>query len=87
MSFTPINQEAVQKTCQIGVALLSDDEVRVPTSQMEGALSLKSMLQAVLGGQLFICNKVEAKPEAPAPEKEAAPKSKVKPRAKSKPAK
>jgi len=68
MSLQPINQEQVQKTTQILLAFLSDDNVSIPGSMLEGIFSAKSLLNGILSGNLLICQKTADKdPAGPPP--------------------
>lgn len=80
MALTPINQEQVQQTAQVLLSFLSDERVSIPAPILEGVVSGKSLLRALLAGELVICaNKsepkpaipLEAPPEADAPSEEA----------------
>ena len=79
-NFQPVQPEQVQQSCQIGLAVLSDEECRIPGNLVEGIMSFKSLLNALIQGSLVICQDVPAKPEdgQTPPKKEAAsPKKKV----------
>jgi hypothetical protein len=74
MSLKPLdNQEQLQQTCQIALTVLSDEGVRIPGNALEGIVSFKSLIRAILQGQVVLCAaeqpKVEAIPK-PEPEKE-----------------
>ena len=71
-----INQEQVVQTAQIVLAVLSDETGSTPNRYLDGVVSGKSLLRAIIKGELVICM-----PEAPSKEpqkKEPKPKAKVK---------
>lgn len=73
MSFKPIQpEEQVQKACQCGLAALSSEDTNIPGNILDAVQSFKAIINGVVSGQLFICQKEK---EAP-PEKGAEPPKK-----------
>lgn len=70
----PVDQANVQTTAQQMLAFLDREDVAVPGNMLEGIVSGKSLLRALLAGQLVIAQNVEEpkKPDAKKPEKKPA---------------
>lgn len=51
----PINQEQVVQTAQILLAVISDEEGSTPNKYLEGVVSGKSLLRAIIAGKLVVC--------------------------------
>lgn len=75
-------QPSLQSAVVAGLSLLSDPEVRIPTTQVEGVAALRMLLQALASGQLVVqepavapvAEPAEAYPAARKPRKPRAPK-------------
>lgn len=65
MSLQPLPAENVQPTAQNLLAFLDREDVNVPGNMLEAIVSGKSLLRALLNGQLVICRN--------APDAEGAP--------------
>lgn len=65
MALQALQQEAVQPTLESLLAFLDRDDLSVPGSQVEAIVSGKSLLRALLAGQLVLAQNTQ---EAPAPE-------------------
>ena len=53
---TPVkNQENLLATAQCLLAYLSDDSNSTPNNMLEGIVSGKSLLRAIISGQLIVC--------------------------------
>lgn len=63
----------ISKMITAGLSVLSSDEVRVPTSQVEDLAGLKEILRAVLNGKLVL-----ASPDRVLPEGEEKPNKEIK---------
>ena len=67
---TPIQQEQVQQVAQVLLSVMSDERCVTPNNLVEGVVSGKQLLKAIVAGQLVVCVPFqEATPPAP----EAAP--------------
>ncbi len=67
MALKPIPyQDQVQRTCQVGLTVLSDEKCNVPGNMVEGILSFKTLLSGILNGSIILC-------QAEAPEPEVVP--------------
>lgn len=82
MSLQPAPAEPVQKACQVLLAAVSDEGCRIPGNLLEGVMSGKSLLQAILNGNLVVCQKPEPDKKAKEPVKPAAKKKAKKKKAK-----
>ena len=51
----PIDPQQVQGPVQTMLAILSDEKQSTPNNLLEGVVSGKSLLRAILQGNLFIC--------------------------------
>jgi len=57
-------QEQVQQAAQVMLALLSDESVSVPGNLLEGVVSGKSLLRAIVQGSLVVCTEEPSAAEA-----------------------
>ncbi len=63
---TPINQEGVQQAAQVMLAYTSDPRNTTPNNMLEGMVSAKSLLRALMDGSLVVCEPGQkAAPEVP----------------------
>ena len=67
MALRPIQQDQVQKTVQVLLAFLSDDNVSIPGSMLEGIYSGKSLLRGIISGNLLVCENADAQSGAAPP--------------------
>ena len=80
MSLQPVGQEQVQATAQQMLSFLSDENVSIPGNMIEAIFSGKSLLSAIIAGNLIVCRHAEdaskSKPEGKPEDSEdpAAPK-------------
>jgi len=74
--FQPINQEHVQKTAQVVLSYLDDENNSTPNHMVEGIASGKSLFRAILSGDLVICQNIQT-PEVPDEVKKAVSKKKT----------
>lgn len=65
MALQALQQEAVQPTLESLLAFLDRDDLSVPGSQVEAIVSGKSLLRALIAGQLVLAQNQQ---ETPAPE-------------------
>ena len=72
MSLQPVNKDQVQKTAQVVLAYLEDARNVTPNDMLDGVVSGKSLLRALINGNLIVCQQVEAEqpPIVITPEKE-----------------
>ena len=81
MSLKKLPVEQVIPVCQTTLALLEREDVPVPGTMIESVVSMKSILRALVQGQLCLAQEETA--AAPAEEApKAAPKTKTKARSK-----
>jgi hypothetical protein len=66
----PIDQNAAHGACQVLLTVLSDEKGSTPNNLLEGVVSGKSLLRAIIGGQLVLCE-----PGHPAQPKDAEPEN------------
>jgi hypothetical protein len=62
-----MNQTQVQSALKTGLALMDSDDVRIPTSHLDGAGNLRQFLTLVATGRITLTITPEKVP-APAPE-------------------
>lgn len=75
----PLNPEQVQPTVQNLLAFLDREDVNIPGNMVESIVSGKSLLRALLGGQLVLAQNVqEGEPGKPEPKKPVAAKKTAK---------
>jgi len=78
MALQAINQEAVTPTAQALLAFLDREDIQVPGNMLESIVSGKSLLRALVNGQLVLAQDTEAMqapqqaPQAEEPEQEEA---------------
>ena len=62
MSLQPVNQEQVQKTCQVLLDYLDNPINVTPNNILEGVVSAKSLIRAIVQGGLLVCQSVVDQP-------------------------
>ncbi len=73
-NLTPLPQDSVVSTAQVGIAYFDDPRNTTPNNMVEGIAGLKSLLRGIQSGQLLICQ-VSAPPAAPPPKKQSKKKA------------
>jgi len=59
MLLQPVNKDQVQKTAQVVLAYLEDARNATPNDMLDGVVSGKSLLRALVNGNLIVCQQVE----------------------------
>lgn len=67
MALKALQQEAVQPTLESLLAFLDRDELSVPGSQVEAIVSGKSLLRALIAGQLVLAQQEQLQQPQAAP--------------------
>lgn len=58
--YVPVEQEHIQSSVQVLLAFLSDENVSIPGSMLEGIFSGKSLLRGIISGSLVVCQRRES---------------------------
>lgn len=67
MALQAIQQEQVQQTAQAMLAFFDREDVSIPGSMLESIVSGKSLLRALVQGQLVIAQEAQPQPKAEPP--------------------
>lgn len=68
MALQELKNDAVQATVQSMLAFFDREDVNVPGNMVESIVSGKSMLRALLNGQLVLAQRAQEPPSPPATE-------------------
>jgi hypothetical protein len=63
----PIDMQQIQGPVQVLLTVLSDENGSTPNHLLEGVVSGKSLLRAILQGNVVVCQAENAAPPAPTP--------------------